>query len=453
MLRTHRACASAFVIALGLTGCASAQTQHYHRLREKLREATPPAPRPDEPEAVADLLRLDRQAFIRAVLARNPSIAAARQSWRAALARYPQVTALADPRVEYSLAPLSIASSDVRFGQVVALSQHFPWPGKLALEGQVALAEAEAARGDYRATRLRLALVASLLFDQYYATDRALDLNAEHALLVKDIKAAALAQYQAGRASQDQPLKADLELAHVEHQRAVLKARRATLQAQMNELLHRRPAQPLPPPPDELSLDLEAVAASEVLQARALEQRPELRATQARVRGQQAAVDLAHRRYYPDVGVMASYDSMWAAPEHRWMVGVSLRVPIQLGAKAAAKDEADARLDQTRSELSALAATIRTEVEIARQKLIEAQHVVHLYRQRLIPTVRAQIEAAQIAYATGRGSFQSLIDAERSLRSIELAHESALATLAGRSAELMRATGQIPGLTADEVNR
>ncbi len=453
------------LLSLLLLGCASSQGQRYERLRSELRRATPQTESVrqsgagDELNPGAELdaaepsSRLDRQAYVRAVLARNPNIEAARHAFRAALAQHPQANALEDPMLEYAFAPLSIGSRDVSYGQSITVSQRLPWPGKRALQGEVALAQAEAAKEDYETTRLRLALIASTLFDQYYAAVRALALNAEHHTLVQDIKAAAEAQYRAGRVSQQEPLQAELELSHVLHERLVFETRVATIRAQMNELLHRPPQQVLPLPPEQLAPELEDVPDSVALQKLALAQRPELRGRQAGLRGSASAVDLAERKSYPDFGVSTSYNSMWAMPEHQWMVGGSINVPIQLGARRAAVEQASARFAQGRSELAALEAQIRAEVEQARQTLLEARHVIVLYRERLMPTARALIESARIAYATGRGGFQGLIDAERSVRSLELNYQDALATLGQRRAELARALGHIPGFPRQEVAR
>jgi outer membrane protein TolC len=143
---------------------------------------------------------------------------------------------------------------------------------------------------------------------------------------------------------------------------------------------------------------------------------------------------------------MASYNSMWAMPEHQWMVGVSLNLPIQLGRREGAVEASEARIAQVQAELSGMTDEIRVEVEQARQRLIEAGHVVHLYRERLLPAARAQIEAARAGYVTGSSTFQGLIDAERSLRNVELDYQEALAALGERRAQLVRTLGRIPGL-------
>jgi len=441
---------SCVLLSIGFAGCATTQGRRYDTLSSELREAAPTTGSTSsngEPFELDELSRLDRHALIEAVLARNPSVESAREGWRAALAEYPQVTALEDPMVEYSLAPLSIGADDVSYGQVVQVGQRLPWPGKLALRGEIALAEAEAARENYQSTRLSLALIASLLFDQYYAVARSLELNEEHRRLIEDIKAIAEAQFEAGRASQQDALQAELELSHVLHQQVVLEARRSVIVAQINGLLHRPPHLPLPSPPEQLDPALEDVASSQALQEEALRRRPELLRTRARIQGREAAVKLAEREYFPDFGVMGSYNSMWMAEEHRWMIGLSLNVPIQVGRRRGAVEQSEARLRQSQLQLDTASDEIRVEVERARQRAIEAQHVVRLYRERLLPAARAQIEAARIGYETGRNSFQSLIDAERSVRTLEIRYQEALAELGQRRAELQRAIGHIPGIT------
>ncbi|MBW2508934.1 MAG: TolC family protein, partial [Deltaproteobacteria bacterium] len=61
---------------------------------------------------------------------------------------------------------------------------------------------------------------------------------------------------------------------------------------------------------------------------------------------------------------------------------------------------------------------------------------------------RAQIDAAEFGYETGRTDFQALIDAERSVRTLEIQYEEALAGLGQRIAELERARGALPGVPA-----
>ena len=434
---------SALPLAAGLCACAPAESAGRHRaLSQKLAASKRAA---SSTLSLGDVL--ERGELIRAILAQNPSVAAARHAWRSALAAEAQATALADPMLEYSFAPLSIGSESVDYGQVIGLSQTLPWPGKRDLRGQIALAGAEAAAADFRTVELALALRASLLFDGYFLAVRSLEKNAEHEVLLKTIRAAAIAAYSTGRGPQEDVLQAEVELSHIAHRALVFASQRDVAVAQLNGLLHRPPAAALPPPPPKLPADEELeLPALEALIDRALRSRPELRVREAEREGGRAAVALANRETFPDVRVMASYNSMWGMVEHQLMVGVGINLPVWRGRRAAAVDEAGAELAATNSALSAAEDDIRVEIATARERLREAHHIVSLYRTELVPLARAQIKASQTAYETGRGSFLALIEAERNLRRVELDVEEARARLHMRRAELTAVLGELPGV-------
>src|SRR6266545_3951502 len=292
-----------YAAALLLAACGSANLdRRYDRMLAETGRARPlSAIAADDGRALfAGATTLERAAVVEAVLARNPDVEAARQAWRAALAGFPQAAALDDPMLSYSFAPLSIAS-DARFGQRVELAQMLPFPGKKRLAGEVALAEAEAARGSFEAVRLELALMASNLYDDLYVAARAIDVNRQHQELLAKLKKSAEAQYAAGRATQQDPLQAEVELVYLERDRVVLETDRDVVIAQLNGLLHRRPEAPLPVPPAEHPAPTPPPASAAELQDQALAARPELRAPdpEARPRSQGAASGLGARRAAP----------------------------------------------------------------------------------------------------------------------------------------------------------
>ncbi|MBA2542365.1 MAG: TolC family protein, partial [Deltaproteobacteria bacterium] len=342
IIRTPSRVVTIGVLVLG--ACEPAAMSRYRRARVDLPQSQP-ARLDEDPFAGATVL--DRRALIDAVLTRNPDIEAARAGWRRALSRVPQVTALDDPMVSYGLAPLSI-TGDAPFGHRIAIEQKLPITNRRGLAGEVALAEAEAMRDDIDAVRLRLAAMASTMFDDYYVADRALEVDAHHRGLLEQMRESAIAQYTAGRAAQQDPLQADVELAMIDRERLMHETERKVVIAGLNGLLHRDPGAALPPAPKLLAIVPDNKLEASALTETALRERPELRGQDARIRRGASSRRLADRGAWPDVGVMASYDSMWDLPEHRWMVGVSVDVPLARGRRAAARDEADAATDEAR---------------------------------------------------------------------------------------------------------
>jgi outer membrane protein TolC len=395
----------------------------------------------------ADTERLERGDLVRAVLDRNPTVEVALQGWQAARQREQQAGSLDDPVVSYSLAPLSIGSSNVRYGQVVRFGQRLPFPGKLKLQGEIVRAEAEATHQDYQAVRLRLATMASLLFDNYYFVHRALEINDEHLQLIRDFQRIATVRYATGSAAQQDPIQAEVEVAHLLHREVVLRTERRIIGAQINALLHRPPDHDLPHPP--LSLDppeMERLDPAK-LQDLALRSRPELRAREAEIEAGAAAVKLRERDSNLDFEAMTSYNSMWNEGDHRWIVGVGIRLPVWGHRIDAGVAEAKARLSQAEYRRLAVVDAIRTEVYTAYQRLKETEHVLELYQSRLLPASRDQVRAALTGFETGQNSFLALIEAERNQRTIQLDYEAAVTDFYRRRAELDRALGRVAGST------
>jgi outer membrane protein, heavy metal efflux system len=442
---------SAFVTFL--SGCAattgSASREPPQTEYDSSVAATPPA-RSDAAIGL-NAAALDRRAYVRAVLERNPSIESARQGWRAALSRVRQSGTLEDPMVDLGVAPLSIASSKAPLGYEIGISQRLPWFGKRGFEASAAAAEADASHSDYQAMQRELALSAVVLYDQYFISARAIEINAHHVEIMRSMRDGATAQFQAGRGSAQDPLQAEAELAHMEHDTAILASQQDVTVAQMNELLHRAPELSLPPPPAELPMPaIPGTSETDRLETDAVLHRSEITAARQRAQGAQARADRADREYYPDVTVSTSYNSMWDMPEHRWMVGLGFNLPVQTGRRAGAADEALALRAQFESDASRMTDAARTQVFVALKQLRESEHVIGLFEKRLLPVARDQIDAARAGFTASQNPFMAVVEAEKNLRSVELDYQTARAECDRHRAELDRALGRMPGLDAQD---
>jgi cobalt-zinc-cadmium efflux system outer membrane protein len=442
------------LLMMGCASCASTGRPAYGATpadAEPMTDAGSVLSAEDDPTLTRSVL--ERSAYVRAVLRRNRSIESARQAWRAAIGRTRQSGSLDDPTVTVEVAPLSIGSSTARFGWDAMISQHLPWPGKLALDEAVSHAEADAAKSDFEASRRELALTASLLFDQYFVDVRSIEINAHHVELMRSMQAAATAQFESGRGSAQDPLQAEFELTHMEHDTVILAAQRDVTVAQMNELLHREPEAPLPPPPAVLPASSAPKERDpHRLEAEAVDKRPDILAARDRARAEVARGDRASREYLPDVTLSTSFNSMWDTPEHRWMIGLGFNLPVQTGRRGGAVDEARATHAQFEADAARMSDAARTRVVVALKQLEESEHVLHLFAQRLLPVARDEVDAARAAFTASQTPFVAVVDAEKNLRGVELEQEMALANHDRRLAELDHALGRIPGLSGNEAS-
>lgn len=385
---------------------------------------------------------LDRANLVETVLSVNPSLESARQAWRAMLAKYPQVVSLDDPTASYAFAPGTISSKTVAYGQEIDLKQRIPFPGKLSLRGQIALAEAGSTEEDYEWAKIQLAAAASNLFDDYYLVERAIEINQIHIDLLKESRESANAQYASGKVTAQIPLQADVELAQLEYEQISLKTDHEVIIAKMNALLHRDPSSPIPHAPKILySIGVDETA--ERLQEEALQNRPDLRAIRAKISAAQSTLDLAHLEYFPDFELMGSYNTMWPVPSMYTSVGVGINIPIQLERRKGAIDEARANINSLSYKHEQLVDQTFTEISTILKRISQAQQYIEILQEKIIPTAKDELEAAIAGFEAGQNSFLELIVSERTLRTLELQFHTATAELYRQLAQLDQAVGYI----------
>jgi outer membrane protein TolC len=288
----------------------------------------------------------------------------------------------------------------------------------------------------------------SMLYDDYYYAARARELNRQHLDLMEGFQRIALVRYEAGRATQQDPLQAETELARLLQRDLELETLWRVTRHRLNALLHRPADAALPPPPrvlEPLPLPFdEATAAG--LSTAAEEQRPEVGAADARVRAEEARVGSARREFFPDVTLVGNYNRRLPIDENRPFVGIRFDVPLQVGRRRAALREAESRLASARSRRDGVADEVALSVHVSLAEWERARAVEALFADRLLPAARDRVAAARAGFEAGRNSFLELVDAERELRRVELDREGARADVSRRSAQLLRAVGRTPGV-------
>ena len=393
--------------------------------------------------ALQDRSELHLPDFITEVLRRNPTLAAAENTVRAALALHAQVTALDDPQLTWGAAPGSIGSSDVDFAQRIEISQRLPWPGKRKLQGEMVLGEADARWEELRTVRDRLVAEAKSAYFHSYLVHRAIEINDTNQAILREFRQVAETKYAAGTVSKQDALQAQVAHDYLRHQGIVLERMRRVAQGRLNTLLNRSPQAALPAPVPALELPRERPPL-DVLVQRALTGRPELAELIHRLRAQEAARELARKESYPDLTLSAGYNSFWQFEDLRAMVGVGINLPIQRGARRGGLDRAAAEIGRLRAEIEERTSGIALEVQEAFELVVESEHVVELYGNDLVPATEENLDAARAEYAAGKVDFLSMLTAERSLMDAQLAYYEALAGYHQWVAELERTVGARP---------
>lgn len=388
------------------------------------------------------LKQLDLSGLIAEALARNPEIQAARQQWEAASKRVPQARSLEDLTlsVQWWNAPESfnLARSE---NTLVGLSQKFPFPGKRALKEEVASRSADMTEQAVRAKERDLIARLKQAYYDLFLAHKAIQIHHEQIDLLKQFVEIANTKFRAGKGSQVDVLKAQVELSTLHQQLPVLEQRRETAQGKLNTLLDRDPRFPLAPPqePREGRFDQDL----EDLYRAATTARPELKAADLAVQRNEQSRALALREYYPDISLGFQRFQNFQAP-NGFGAMVSINLPFAFWTKPkydAAVQEAAAAVAAARAEHRTLENLTRFQIRDLLAKVRASWEVAVLYRTTVLPQAEQGVEAARAGYRVGKSGFLDLLEADRAWRGFQLEYYRALVEREYRLAELEQVIG------------
>jgi outer membrane protein TolC len=400
----------------------------------------------------AEVLVLEE--VIAEVLARNPTLAQMIAAAQAAQARCPQVTSLDDPMVDLVLAPASLGSNNVDPGYRAGISQKFPLGGKLALRGQIALAEASVAGNDVDDARLQLIESGNQAFYELFLAYRAQVINDESLDLLREAKKSAENSLTKGGNVQD-VYQLDVEIARLGERVLTLQRMQQVARARLNTLMHRAADSALPPPPSTLVVP-SGLPPLEALQAHALEQRPDLRAMSDRVAGDEAMLTLAQREFYPELTVGAAYDTIMGNGPSRDLapqLSVGINIPLRVEKRQAAIAEAQARLVQRRAEAMRLIDQVNLQINEAYAQVAESEKVVRHYEGVILPAAEKNVKAAQNAYTATRIPLITYLEAQRDFVNLKERFYQAQAEYFQRRATLDRVVGDGTAMSGISSNK
>jgi outer membrane protein TolC len=283
------------------------------------------------------------------------------------------------------------------------------FPGKALLQGDVAKRTAEVARLNYEATILDIR--AQTTYYQYVLDSALADATEERVADLRRVLKVSQTAYSANLIAQADLINAQFDYSAAEQQEAQLRVNAATDQAQLNQLLYRRPDEPLTV---ERKIDLKSVEVpvdSLIARAEALRQEI-LEAAQSEQNGE-TALKLARMEYLPDFTFGYTFDhylvpSFAPTPNHteNHTLQAGFNLPIFFWWKQnedvrKAGFDLEAAQNDVRSIKSQTEATVTA---IYLQAGLAAKTAL-LYRDYLIPLARRGFEVALVAYQGGKIGF------------------------------------------------
>ncbi|GAB6165903.1 TolC family protein [Thermostilla marina] len=395
------------------------------------------------PDTPAGPLSLD--ACVRLALERNPRIQAARKKIEALAYRVPSAASLPDPTMNVTAAPAPIQTAAGEQDLLLGITQKVPLRRKLEAKADAAEARADAARAEFAAVELATVAEVKKAYYQLQFVEQAIEITQADLLLLTQLRNVAESRYRTGQTSQQDVLRAEVEMANVRHELIQLERQRTGARAKLASLMHISPEAPIEttePANENLAHNLAE------LQARAVRNRPELHAKLASLAASRKAAQLARLQYLPDVVLGATWiavDDAGISPvrdgEDAFLLNVGVNLPIyrrrleadvrsaEAEAVAVAK-EYDALRDETLREVIDLVADAQSKEELIR-----------LFEADILPKARQTLEVSSQAYNVGQTDFLQLIDNWRQLLRYEIAHRQLQTALRQTLADLERIVG------------
>ncbi|UCD57206.1 MAG: TolC family protein [Candidatus Hydrogenedentota bacterium] len=391
-------------------------------------------------------------SFIDAAIYANPAIGESEHRWRAALQRVPQATTLPDP--EFAISQF-IHKPETRVGPqdtLLSISQKFPWFGKLDARGEMALRDALAAAEQYQAQiREIVAAVKRAYYDLAYL-DEAIRITRQDRELLEHFEEIAETRYATGKGIQQAVVKIQAEITRDDDRLYLLTQQRESIAANLNSLMDRSPHEPIP---SLVKLSVVPVDTDlEQLYAKGRVNRHELKAAQYIVEKSDQAIRLAKKEFLPDFTIGFNYifvddrkDALGKLepPEDngRDAYGIALGFNIPLWEGKLMSGVREAREIKSASERSYDGIENAIEFSI-RDAVLRAETTfdqLALYESVLIPQAEQSLDSTEAAYATGQLNALDLIDSERFLLNVRLAHAKLKTDYMKSLADIERAIG------------
>lgn len=412
-----------------------------------------------QPEALEILeARLTEKVSIRdlAVYAyrENPSIRAARETWRAAVESYRVTSGYPEPRIMATYFPEPI---ETRLGPQdwnLTITQPIPFPGKLSKAGEVTVADARIARLHLDKTVRDIVLAVEESFWELTYIRKAKKVAMGNQKLLDHLRKVAETAQAQDRALLTDVLKAQSQSGQLRYDLMLLDDLEQTEATRLNGLLNREPDAPLGRLSAEPSRPV-IYTLEEMYQISTASQEDILIAD-AQIQKAQAGAELARARNWPDFNLGLFYAAIGEpdvptppedAGRDAFGIQAGMTIPLWLGKNEGRVLQAKAREESARARKLSRSNVVRTKIRVAFFKLQNAARIMALYRDDLLPQATKSLELAETWFRQGEGSFSDFIEAQSVLYNFQLAQARARADYGKYFARLERLTGRSPTQT------
>ena len=359
----------------------------------------------------------------------NPALKAKFEQWKMALEQIPQAKALPDPTFTYGY---YIQSVETRVGpqrQKFGIMQVFPWLGKIEARTDVASAKAKAARQEFEAEKLKLFEQVKKEFYEFLYLKEAIDIAQQNLDLIKHFEQVALQKYVTSTGTHPDIIRAQIESAKYDEILVSLKELKRPQIAALNTILNRPGDAGLDWPQKPVFVNMNIDTGQLITLLR--EKNPQLAQLGWEIEAARSNVELAKKKFYPDIGVGVD----WIQTDNAITSGVkdsgkdavvlmfSMNLPLWRDNYKAAERQAKANVRKATQQKINAENTLMAQTVQVLYDIQESQRKIDLNGNILIPKAEQLVNVSESAYKAGTIDFLSLIDSQRMLLKYNLDYQ------------------------------
>ena len=389
----------------------------------------------------------DIPSFLKVAFIRNLHLQSVKKKLEAKLESYSQVVQLEDVLGQFSS---FVKELDTKVGTAehqTSIKQSYPFPGALSLKANIAEQEVRIAKEKYEIAIRDTVTELKETFYEWVYLPQAIRITKEHLKLLKELEAVASVHFRTGKGGFNDIIKAQVKISKLKDDLINLEEEKGVVEAKLIWFLNISSPFPVQPPSSQ-TLDPMNLPAPLLLKVAFIHQQ-ELKLLLEEIKKSEMAIELAEKKYYPDltpgfsyfedrkgsrVGSVKTSESFETTPD--------TQPELWFGENDAYIREARLNYQSLLKELEDQKEELRFKVEKFFYELDKAERAVGLYEKSLLPLAQKALEVSVAEYKTGKTDFLSLLDAETTLLNFGIDYQKALKDHGQNKARLGQLVGK-----------
>ncbi len=348
----------------------------------------------------------------------NPELRAARAQIESAAGRAGQTRLWPNPELEVVAEEVPIHSGGLSQSKnLVGLSQTVPFPGKKSLDARIGGKEVSAAEWEFAQREADLVRTVTTTFYRALAAEKKLAVSGELVELSRSTATAARKRVESGAASDQEQLRAEIELDRAQVESAAGRAELTEARKNLARLMGRASGDF-----EQLEGELrESIELPELAMEELLKRHPRSRVASANRDRAELELRRAKLEPWPDVTLGVAGGRAEGENETLMEFRVSLPLPIFDRAQGR-KRETRALAEIARYDLTATEQELAEELSVLQARLQAASEQVAAYRERILPKAEESLRLVRGGFDAGKFGFLDLVDTQRTVAEARLAY-------------------------------